>query len=387
MRIAFYAPLKPPDHPVASGDRTMARLLMEALARAGHEVQLISHLRSYDGAGDERRQARIAALGARMAQRLVRRFAAGGAPPQLWFTYHLYHKAPDWLGPAVSRTLGLPYVAAEASLAGKRSDGPWRQGHAAVLAALAGADAVIGLNGADRPGVLPALAAPERWHALPPFVDTAPFAAGASRRAEARAHLAAQHGLDPAMPWLIAVAMMRPGDKLLSYRLLAAALARLQAPPWQLLIVGNGPAQEEIRGEFAASSDRIRLLGRLEGGRLASALAAADLCVWPAINEAYGMALLEAQAAGTPVLAGASGGVPEIVADGLTGRLTPPGDLDAFTRALAELIAAPALCRSLGAAAQRRAAERHDVAAAAHRLDAILRGVRAAPSAREPSRR
>ncbi len=57
---------------------------------------------------------------------------------------------------------------------------------------------------------------------------------------------------------------------------------------------------------------------------------AADLFVWPAINEAFGMALLEAQACGTPVIAGASGGVPAIIADGETGWLSPPGDVAAF---------------------------------------------------------
>jgi hypothetical protein len=45
MRIAFYAPMKPPDHPVPSGDRRMSRLLIAALGRAGHEVELASRLR------------------------------------------------------------------------------------------------------------------------------------------------------------------------------------------------------------------------------------------------------------------------------------------------------------------------------------------------------
>ena len=58
MRVAFYAPMKPPDHPVPSGDRRMAALLMQALSLAGHEVELSSRLRSRDGAGDPARQAR-----------------------------------------------------------------------------------------------------------------------------------------------------------------------------------------------------------------------------------------------------------------------------------------------------------------------------------------
>ena len=100
MRIAFYAPLKPPNHPTPSGDRRMARLLMAALDHAGHDVALASSFRSWDDGTRPNRHERLADLGARLASRLTRRLHA--APPDLWFTYHLYHKAPDWLGPAVS---------------------------------------------------------------------------------------------------------------------------------------------------------------------------------------------------------------------------------------------------------------------------------------------
>src|ERR1041384_5756112 len=74
MRIAFYAPLKPPDHPVPSGDREIARLFLAALRRAGHEPFLASRMRSFDGAGDAEHQARIAALNQRTAERLLRRW-------------------------------------------------------------------------------------------------------------------------------------------------------------------------------------------------------------------------------------------------------------------------------------------------------------------------
>ena len=59
MRIAFYAPLKPADHPTPSGDRRIGRLFLDALRRAGHQPFVASRLRSYDGAGDTRRQARL----------------------------------------------------------------------------------------------------------------------------------------------------------------------------------------------------------------------------------------------------------------------------------------------------------------------------------------
>ena len=80
MKIAFYAPLKPPDHPVPSGDRNIARALMQALAAAGHGVVLASRLRSLDSRGDESRQRRLHALGDRLAARLAERLARDRRP-------------------------------------------------------------------------------------------------------------------------------------------------------------------------------------------------------------------------------------------------------------------------------------------------------------------
>jgi len=374
MRIAFYAPLKPPHHPNASGDRTMARLLIAALQQGGHRVDIASILRSRDGTGNADRQERLRRLGLELAERFIRRCRVDPARrPALWFTYHLYYKAPDWLGPRVAEALGIPYVVAEASLAEKRRDGPWRLGHDATAAAIRRADAVIGLNSADRAGLLPALGHPERWQTLKPFLPVAPFAAARAGRDASRAQLAAEFGLDPSLPWLVTVAMMRPGDKLASYRLLAEALARLPKTPWRLILIGDGTARAAVADALAPFADRIVWRGRLDQSALAATLAAADLFVWPAINEAYGMALLEAQAAGLPVLAGVSGGVPDLIADGITGRLVPPHDAAAFAAALADLLAAPATRRRLGEAAAARAAAEHDIATAAQKLDHLMR--------------
>lgn len=153
MDVAFYAPLKPPDHPVPSGDRTMARALLALLSECGHRPITVSRFRSFDRAGDPARQERLARLGARLAERLARRISTGLSPrPALWLTYHLYHKAPDHLGPRVVERFDLPYLVIEASCARRQADGPWALGHAASLRALARADLLLAMSERDRSG-------------------------------------------------------------------------------------------------------------------------------------------------------------------------------------------------------------------------------------------
>src|SRR5829696_5279414 len=135
--------MKAPDHPAPSGDRTMARLLLKALVKAGFRPELASALRSWDRAGDAAFQDEVRRSSSAEADRLVARWtdARAGDRPRLWFTYHLYYKAPDWIGPRVADALRIPYVLAEASRAGKRARGAWAAAHAGAEAALDRADA------------------------------------------------------------------------------------------------------------------------------------------------------------------------------------------------------------------------------------------------------
>jgi glycosyltransferase involved in cell wall biosynthesis len=369
MKIAFYAPLKPPDHPVTSGDRNVARALIAALRLAGHDVEVAARFRSYDR-GDTERQARLRALGARLTERLLRRIEQIG-PPDLWFTYHLYHKAPDWVGPHVADRLSIPYVVAEASHAPKQARGRWALGHEAAARALRRADLVLQPNPADSECVLPVLSAPDRLVSLPPFLDTAPFRA--LKRETSRRQFAERLGLDSAEPWLLTVAMMREDQKLLSYRCLAAALPGISDLPWRLILAGTGLAEAEVRSLFAPFGERIRWAGVLDRDDLLRLYKAADLYLWPAVKEAWGMAFLEAQAAGLPVVAGRSGGVPAVVADGESGLLAPEGDAFAFATAIRQLLLDPERRVAMGEAAARRIVREHDIAAAAAVLDRHLR--------------
>jgi glycosyltransferase involved in cell wall biosynthesis len=368
-RIAFYAPMKAPDHPVPSGDRRIGRLLMDALAMIpGVRVDLACRFRSRDSTGQK--AARVQALGARCAEALLRRYNAHPeTKPNLWLTYHLYYKAPDWIGPQVASALKIPYVVAEASLSSKRMHGVFAPASAAVARALQGAALSLSFNPVDAETLarfVPGL----RQEPLAPFLDLTPYRAAADERLAARADLAARYDLPLETPWLLAVGMMRAGDKAASFRLLAEALVPLQDRPWSLLLVGNGPMRADLATAFAPFGDRVRWLGALPENSLPSVYAACDWLVWPAINEAIGMALLEAQAAGLPVIAGAAGAIPTLIADGETGFLAPVGDRAAFTeRVGAALVTAPEPFR---VAALVRTAARHGLPAASAHLAELL---------------
>lgn len=152
-----------------------------------------------------------------------------------------------------------------------------------------------------------------------------------------------------------------------------------------LLIAGDGPARSRIEAMFGGGAlaptpalprfagEGVLILGQQSSSDLTALYAAADLMVWPAVNEAYGMALLEAQAAGLPVVAGRTGGVPDVVRDGMTGLLPPVGDVEAFAAAVRALLGDPGKRRRFGEAARRIAAAEHDLTNAVEVLDVAVR--------------
>lgn len=366
--------MKPPTSAIPSGDRQIARLLMAALEHAGHEVSLASRFRSFDGTGNEARQLKIKRICGKLGDRLVERYRnmANQARPEVWFTYHVFFKAPDWIGPRVARALGIPYVVAEASFAPKREHGPWRIGHAGARESIVAADLVVTTNGGDLECLTPLLKTADRSIYLAPFLDTAPYEAAGVRRDHHRRALADSLGVRPGVPLLLTVAMMRPGDKVESYRVLAEALEALRDKEWRLVIAGSGPAEDEVRGIFAPIDDRVHWLGRRDPEELPGLYAACDAFLWPALKETPGMCFLEAQAVGTPVIGGRAYDVPAVVADGETGFLCAAGDAGEFADAVARLLGDGALRRSLGNAAAKRVWARHGLDAASRTLDTAL---------------
>lgn len=358
MKIAFTAPMKPLDHPVPSGDRTMGRLIVKALESLGHQVTIASTFRAWRKEGGDAVQAAVRGEALAEADRVARDWENTGYRPDLFLTYHLYHKAPDWIGPALADRFDLPYAIVEASRAPKRRTGDWAFGFAAADASLLRADAVAAIHNADAE-CLAAIVPHRRLSVLLPFLDADPYLQ-ASGQAKPLAALPLK---------LLAVGMMREGDKQRSYEVLAEALGLVRDLPWHLTLIGDGPMRDHVLALFPP--DRITWLGALAGEDLPQLYACHDLFVWPAIREAFGLVLLEAQAAGVGVVAGDTFGVPDIVRDGETGLLSPEGDAAALAANLRRVLREPALADRMGIAAHRHILEAHTLRAGAARLEAL----------------
>jgi glycosyltransferase involved in cell wall biosynthesis len=154
------------------------------------------------------------------------------------------------------------------------------------------------------------------------------------------------------VPRIITVGRLRPPKDPVT---LARALARLQAGSFSATVVGDGPS----RPAFEAEIRRLGLAATVDlaGDRrdVADLLAAADIFVLSSVHEGQPLSIVEAMAAGLPVVATAVGGVPELVVNGETGLLVPKRKADELAAALARLVHDPALRRRLGEAGRARA--------------------------------
>lgn len=137
--------------------------------------------------------------------------------------------------------------------------------------------------------------------------------------------------------------------------------------------VADDAAFKRARGLVSEYAERIRFVGHADAERKAALLKHADVLVLPSYSEAQPLVVLEAMAAGLPVVSTKRGAIPETVPDGVTGLLVEPGDIVALEAALRRLITDPVLRMKLGAAGRERYLERYTVD---HWVDAMIRVVR-----------
>lgn len=249
---------------------------------------------------------------------------------------HLHsRRGADLWGGLAARLAGVPCVLS------RRVDNPEPRWLVALKYRLY--DHVITISEGIRKVLLGEGLAPETVSCVRSAVDPEPY-----RHAIPRAELHAEFGLpaDSLVLGMIAQLIPRKG-----HRHLLAALPPLLAahPRLQVLIFGQGPLQDELAAEISAPpyAGRVRLVGfRHDLPRLLGAL---DLLAHPADMEGLGVSLLQASAAGLPIVATRVGGIPEAVREGENGLLVPPGDVPALGAALERLLADPALRTRLGA--------------------------------------
>lgn len=154
-------------------------------------------------------------------------------------------------------------------------------------------------------------------------------------------------------------------------RAVAQLTCRLADPGVQLLVVGNGPALRKLQGlsEQLGISEQVFFTGmRRDIERL---LPLMDIFILPSFFEGFGIAIVEAMAAGRPVVATAVGGVPEIVINGETGLLVEAGDVNGLAKAIETLLDDPDLRRYLGLRGQERARERFSLELAVRRHEEL----------------
>ena len=161
------------------------------------------------------------------------------------------------------------------------------------------------------------------------------------------------------LPTIVTVGRLQaPKDPLTFVR----ALAGLNGLPFRGIVAGDGPERQHVAAELRelGLSGQVDLLGQRRDVR--ELLADSDVFVLASRSEALPISILEAMAAGVPVVASAVGGVAELVVDGVTGFIVPPGDPDALSDALARLLADSRLRRQMGAAGRARAEALFDLA-------------------------
>lgn len=144
----------------------------------------------------------------------------------------------------------------------------------------------------------------------------------------------------------------------------------------RLVIAGDGPERDRLEG-LAASlglNGDVSFLGSVGRARVAELLRGADVFAFPSRYEAFGVALLEAMAAGVPVVAARAGGIPEFAVDGENALLVPPDDEHALAGALTRLATDDVLARRLAAGA-RAQAERHGWEHVTNRYEDVYRRV------------
>lgn len=334
----------------------MARALLRALRRGGFQVDVVDGPRTFSTSPHCGQIIEDCKAYAEKLKSLWSDYR-----PDAWFSYHPYYKSPDFLGFEMHQHFGMPIFTAEASLAKKRDKDEWADCQAQVRQMLRAAHMNFYFTDRDKKGLEEDIA-PDRLIYLAPFIDyVAPSPVPERLKVDGPVKL-------------VAMGMMRAGVKIDSYTFLAEALARLGHSDWHLTIVGDGSERQTVQELFSRFGDeKLTWTGEVSPQAVPELLATGDIFVWPGFGEAYGLAYLEAQAAGLPVVALATHGVPWVVRNGSTGLLVDDHDPQTYAAAIARLIDDFKLRQTYAKAAQEFACRERTIEHASQLLSKTIR--------------
>jgi len=291
----------------------------------------------------------------------------------LWLTYHSYYKAPDLLGPYCCRRLGIPYVIFQGIYSTKRRK-HWTTWAGFVLnrQALLAANHVFTNRKEDLVNL--ARIVPEKSLTyVAPGIFTEQFFFDLESRKQLRRQMDISDGVV-----VVTAAMFRPGVKTegLSWVIRSCGELFRKNVPLYLLIAGDGKEGPRLR-QMADQRlpGRVRFLGKVPREEMYRFYSAGDLFAFPGIRESLGMVYLEAQSCGLPVVAFADGGVPEVVAEAVSGYLVRPFDVSGFNQAIVRLVEDSAMRREMGKAASNYVRSRHDLHTNYRIVEDILLGL------------
>jgi glycosyltransferase involved in cell wall biosynthesis len=222
-------------------------------------------------------------------------------------------------------------------------------------------DRILAVSEAVRSSLIENHIQPDKVELMLNAIDTEAFAAGDGKAFRDEFDLSGA-------PLVSMVARLHP-DK--NHQMLIDAFARVRAavPEAKLLIVGSGALEGELRIQAASLGDSVIFTGDRKD--IPAVMAASDVVVLCSRHETFGKTLAEAMAAGRPAVATAVDGIPEVVVDGVTGLLVPPGDVEALARAVVRLLRDRELGANLGAAGRARAREHFDSRRSVGRLQQL----------------
>jgi len=200
------------------------------------------------------------------------------------------------------------------------------------------------------------------------------IALSAERSAAPGVSIRQQYGIAAGAP-LIAVVSRLNRKKGIEYFLQAAAMVSQRFPETRFLIVGGSHFDPHYQPSLEALAASLNVTGRViftgERHDIPRLLQEVNVSVLPSLSEGFSNSLLEAMAAGIPVIATDVGGNPEIVQDGRTGLLVPSRDAAALAQAMCRLLESPAVARQFGQAGYERVKSEFSLTATVRRTEAL----------------